>query len=132
MVNKIALVESENIKKSALKFNIGDTVKVYVKIIEEDKTRIQSFEGIVMRKHGSGLGSTFTVRKVSYGEGLERIFPFNSPFVERVVVVKPGKVKRAKLYYLRKKIGKAGKVQEGVRAETPTGQGEAGAAQAQA
>ncbi|MFH1407260.1 MAG: 50S ribosomal protein L19 [Candidatus Omnitrophota bacterium] len=116
-MSKVTLIEEAQLKKSIPKFNVGDTVKVYVKIVEEDKTRIQAFEGIVIRKRGKGMGASFTVRKISYGEGLERIFPLHSPFVERVVVVKPGKVKRAKLYYLRKRVGKAVKVEEAMRGE---------------
>lgn len=105
-MEKISRIESEHLKKDVPKFNVGDTVKVYVKIAEEEKTRLQSFEGVVIRKRGKGLSETFTVRRISYGEGIERIFPLHSPFLEKVEVVKPGKARRAKLYYLRGKIGK--------------------------
>lgn len=94
------------------KFDIGDTVLVYVKIKEEDKTRIQSFEGIVTKKKGSGLRATFTVRRVSYGEGLERTFLISSPLIDKIEVKKKGAVRRAKLYYLKKKKGKKAKVAE--------------------
>ncbi len=105
-MEKISHIESEHLKKDVPKFNVGDTVKVYVKIAEEEKTRLQSFEGVVIRKRGKGLSETFTVRRISYGEGIERIFPLHSPFLEKVEVVKPGKTRRAKLYYLRGKVGK--------------------------
>ncbi len=93
-------------------FNIGDTVRVYVKVKERNKERIQVFEGVVIRKRGSGTGKTFTVRKESYGVGIERIFPFACPSIEKVEVVKRGKVRRAKLYYLRERKGKAAKIRE--------------------
>lgn len=114
---KIKLVEEPHVKKNITKFNIGDTVKVFVKIIEEDKTRLQAFEGVVMRRQGSSIRETFTVRKVSFGVGVERVFPVHSPFLEKITVVKPGRVKRAKLYYLRKKVGKGGKIEEIERVE---------------
>ncbi|MBI5124165.1 MAG: 50S ribosomal protein L19 [Candidatus Omnitrophica bacterium] len=106
------LVEASQLKKDIPRFNVGDTVDVLVKIVEEGKTRAQAFEGIVIAKKGSGLRETFTVRKISYGEGVERVFPLHSPSIERIVVVKKGDVKRAKLYYLKKKIGKETKVEE--------------------
>jgi len=106
-MTKCSLIEKEFMKKEAPKFNVGDTVKVFVKITEEDnKTRLQAFEGIVIRKRGSGISASFTVRRISYGEGVERTFPLHSPSVDKVEVIKPGKVKRAKLYYMRKKVGK--------------------------
>ena len=111
------LVEAAHLKKDLSKFNVGDTVDVLVKIIEEGKTRAQAFEGIVIAKKGSGLGETFTVRKISYGEGVERVFPLHSPSIEKIVVVKQGDVKRAKLYYLKKKIGKETKVEEKIEHE---------------
>ena len=112
MANKIDLVEKAFLKQDLKKFDVGDTVKVYVKIKEEDKTRLQAFEGIVMRERGSGLRKTFTVRRVSYGEGVERTFHLNSPSIDKVELVKKGKVKRAKIYYLRNKAGKMTKVDE--------------------
>ena len=106
------LVEATYLKKDMPQFNVGDTIDVLVKIIEEGKARAQTFEGIVIAKKGSGLGETFTVRKISYGEGVERVFPLHTPSIERILVVKKGDVKRAKLYYLKKKIGKETKVEE--------------------
>ncbi|MFH1380789.1 MAG: 50S ribosomal protein L19 [Candidatus Omnitrophota bacterium] len=94
------------------KFNIGDTVLVHVKIKEEEKTRIQVFEGVVIKKKSAGAGQTFTVRRVSYGEGLERTFPMLSPSIAKVEVKKKGAVRRAKLFYLKKKKGKESKVAE--------------------
>ena len=106
------LVEALHLKKDIPQFNVGDTVDVLVKIIEEGKARAQTFEGIVIAKKGSGLAETFTVRKISYGEGVERVFPLHTPSIERIVVVKRGDVKRAKLYYLKTKVGKGTKVEE--------------------
>jgi large subunit ribosomal protein L19 len=93
-------------------FRIGDTIRVHVKVKERNKERIQVFEGVVIRKRGSGASRTFTVRKESYGVGIERIFPFACPSIEKVEVVKRGKVRRAKLYYLRERKGKAAKIKE--------------------
>jgi large subunit ribosomal protein L19 len=106
------LVEAAHLKKDIPQFNVGDTVDVLVKIIEEGKTRAQTFEGVVIAKKGSGLGETFTVRKISYGEGVERVFPLHTPSIEKIVIVKRGDVKRAKLYYLKTKVGKGTKVEE--------------------
>lgn len=111
----IKLVEATHLKKDIPQFNVGDTIDVLVKIIEEGKTRAQAFEGIVIAKKGSGLSETFTVRKISYGEGVERVFPMHSPSIERIIVVKQGDVKRAKLYYLKKKVGKETKVEEKIQ-----------------
>lgn len=93
-------------------FNVGDTVVVSVRIQEEGKSRLQDFEGIVIAKKGSGVTASFTVRRISYGEGVERVFPLSSPLVDKIRVVKRGRANRAKLYYLRKKVGKKGKVDE--------------------
>lgn len=114
-MDKIKLIEQEYLKKDLPKFKVGDTVKVFVKIAEgEDKVRLHPFEGVVIAQKGSGINESFTVRKVSYGEGIERVFTLNSPAIERIQVVRSGKVKRAKLYYLREKIGKhATKIEEG-------------------
>ncbi len=112
MTNKIELIEKEYLKEKTPAFNIGDVVRVYVKIFEDEKVRLQPFEGIVIRKRGSGIRSTFTVRRISYGEGVERIFLLHSPNIDRVELVKEGKTRRAKLYYLRKKIGRGTKVEE--------------------
>ena len=106
------LVESKFLKKDVPQFNIGDTVDVQLKIVEEGKSRIQTFEGIVIARAGSGLTESFTVRKVSYGEGVEMVFPIHSPSIDKVKVVKKGDVKRAKLYYLKRKVGKETKVEE--------------------
>ena len=111
-MKQIELIESAHLKKEVPKFNVGDTVCVYVKIKEEDKVRIQAFEGTLIRKRGRGTKATFTVRKVSYGEGLERTFLLHSPLLDRIEVVRTGKVRRAKLYYLRKKVGKKSKIEE--------------------
>ncbi|MBM3254343.1 MAG: 50S ribosomal protein L19 [Candidatus Omnitrophica bacterium] len=112
MTNKIELIEKEYLKEKPAQFNVGDTVRVYVKIFEEEKVRLQPFEGIVIRKRGSGIRSTFTVRRISYGEGVERIFPLHSPNIDKIEVIKEGKTRRAKLYFLRKKIGKDTKIEE--------------------
>ena len=108
-------------KKDIPPFSVGDTVDVLVKIIEEGKSRAQTFEGIVIARKGSGIGETFTMRKISYGEGVERVFPLHSPSIEKIVLVKKGDVKRAKLYYLKKKIGKETKVEEKVEHEGSLG-----------
>ena len=111
-MNIIEQIEKENLKSSVPSFNVGDTVKVSFKVIEGTKERIQAFEGIVIAKRNSGIRETFTVRRVSYGIGVERTFPLHSPKVADIKVVRKGKVRRAKLYYLRDLTGKAAKVQE--------------------
>ena len=98
------------VKENKPEFNVGDTVRVAVRIKEGEKERIQNFEGTVIAKKHGGVAETFTVRRTSYGVGVERVFPINSPFVEKVEVVRAGKVRRAKLYYLRSRTGKAAKV----------------------
>jgi large subunit ribosomal protein L19 len=115
------LVEAQHIKKDIPKFNIGDTVDVHVKIVEEGKARIQSFEGIVIARAGSGLRETFTVRKISYGEGVERVFPLHTPSIDNISVVKKGDVKRAKLYYLKRKVGKETRVEERIELQETKG-----------
>ncbi len=100
------------LKENAPKVTVGDTVRVSVKIREGEKERIQAFEGTVIAKNGSGIAETFTVRRVSYGVGVERVFPVHSPNVADVVTVRRGKVRRSKLYYLRDRVGKAAKVKE--------------------
>lgn len=100
------LIESEYLKKDIPAFNVGDTVRVMLKILEADKVRLHPFEGIVIAKRGNGIKENFTIRRVSYGEGIERVFPLHSPTIERIEVVRSGKVRRAKLYYLRGKVGK--------------------------
>jgi len=113
-MDKIKLIEEAYIKKDVPQFNVGDTVKVMVRIPEApDKVRLHPFEGVVIARHGSGVRTSFTVRKVSYGEGIERVFPLYSPGIESIQVVRSGKVRRAKLYYLRGKVGKrATKIEE--------------------
>ena len=106
----IKTIEESQKRVGAQGFNVGDTVKVYFKIIEGKTERIQVYEGIVICKKNEGARQTFTVRKISYGVGVERVFPYNSPRIVKVDVVRPGKVRRAKLYYLRDKIGKDAKV----------------------
>jgi len=112
MDKRIQMIEALHLKKDIPKFNVGDTVEVQVKIVEEGKTRLQAFEGIVIARKGSGLRETFTVRKVSYGEGVERVFPLHSPSIERITVTKKGDVRRAKLYYLERKVGKETRIEE--------------------
>ena len=108
-------VESVQLKENAENFSVGDTVKVHFKIVEGATERIQVFEGLVIAKNNSGVRRTFTVRKISYGVGVERIFPLHSPRVERVEVVRLGRVRRAKLYYIRDRVGKKAKVKELIR-----------------
>ena len=99
-------IESEQYRKDNAKFGVGDSVKVHTKVVEGDKERIQIFSGVVIGKRGRGLNETFTVRRISYGEGVERIFPLHSPRVDKVEVERQGSVRRAKLTYLRKRLGK--------------------------
>ncbi len=111
-MNLIHSLEQEQIKKDIIKFNSGDTVRVHVKVIEGVRERIQVFEGVVIRRRGGGLGETFTVRRVSYGIGVERTFPLHTPKIERIEVIRRGRVRRAKLYYLRGLRGKAARIQD--------------------
>jgi len=115
----IGVVEASQLKKNRGDFATGDTVKVQVKIVEGEKERIQAFEGVVIRKRGEGARASFTVRRISYGVGVERTFPLHSPMIERVQVVRRGDVRRAKLYYLRALSGKAARLKE-KRAVVPT------------
>lgn len=108
----IKAIEEENKKTTVEDFSIGDTVKVSVKIKEGDKERIQIFQGTVIKRQNSGLNETFTVRKISSGVGVERTFPVHSPKVAKIEVTRKGKVRRAKLYYLRDRVGKAAKTKE--------------------
>jgi len=108
-MNKAALfdkIESEQFRKEPLKFHVGDSVRVHTKVVEGDKERIQVFAGVVIGIRARGLNQTFTVRRISYGEGVERIFPTHSPRIEKVEVEREGKVRRSKLTYLRQRIGK--------------------------
>jgi len=100
-------IESEQYRKQPADFSVGDTVRVHTKVVEGDKERIQVFSGVVIGKRGRGLNETFTVRRISYGEGVERVFPVHSPRVDRIDVERRGAVRRAKLTYLRKRIGKS-------------------------
>lgn len=111
-MNKLDTFASEQLKETVPAFHIGDTVRVHNKIKEGTRERIQMFEGTVIARHGGGISETFTVRRVSYGVGVEKIFPLHSPHVVAVDVTRVGKVRRAKLYYLRGKVGKASKVKE--------------------
>jgi large subunit ribosomal protein L19 len=99
-------IEMEQYRKDDAKFEVGDSVRVHTKVVEGDKERIQIFAGVVMGKRGHGLNETFTVRRISYGEGVERIFPLHSPRVDKIEVEREGNVRRAKLNYLRKRLGK--------------------------
>jgi large subunit ribosomal protein L19 len=111
-MNILDVIEQEQIRKDIPEFSIGDTVKVNVKVIEGSRERIQTFEGVVIAKKNGGLRETFTVRKIAYGVGVERTFPIHSPKIESIQVVRKGKVRRAKLYYLRGRRGKAARIQE--------------------
>jgi large subunit ribosomal protein L19 len=115
----IAVVEASALKRDRGAFAPGDSVRVHVKVIEGEKERVQIFEGTIIRKRGEGARATFTVRRVSYGVGVERTFPLHSPRVERVQVVKSAHVRRSKLYYLRARTGKAARLRE-KRQERPT------------
>ncbi|HBT20012.1 MAG TPA: 50S ribosomal protein L19 [Peptococcaceae bacterium] len=106
----IKIVEQEYMKKEIPDFRVGDTVRVDFKVIEGNRERIQPFEGIVIKRQGSGVRETFTVRRISYGVAVERTFPLHSPCVADIKVIRRGKVRRAKLYYLRQRTGKAAKV----------------------
>lgn len=105
-------ITKSQLKNDVPAFRPGDTVKVHVKVREGQRERIQVFEGIVIKRHGGGVSETFTVRKISYGVGVERTFPLNSPNIDKIEVVRHGKVRRAKLYYLRKLTGKAARIKE--------------------
>ena len=115
---RIREIERSQLKTDRPEFKVGDTVRVFVRIQEDDKSRIQPYEGVAISRKGGSSRETFTVRRVSYGEGVERTFYLHSPMIEKVLVVKRGNVRRAKLYYLRKKVGKAGRIEERFE-ETP-------------
>ena len=112
MHKKIQAIEQAQLKSDRPDFRPGDTVRVFVRITEDEKTRIQPYEGVVIARKSGGSRETFTVRRISYGEGVERCFLLHSPFIEKILVVKRGNVRRAKLYYLRKKIGKGTRIEE--------------------
>ena len=108
----IKVIESEQLRNDIPDFNVGDTVKVHVKVKEGNRERIQVYEGIVLKRQGGGLSETFTVRRISYGVGVERTFPLHSPKLDRIEVVRKGKVRRAKINYLRGRVGKRAKIKE--------------------
>lgn len=111
-MNLVREITQEQLRKDLPKFRAGDTLKVYVKVIEGTRERIQLFEGVVIKRRGGGISETFTVRKISYGVGVERAFPLHSPKLDKIEVARRGKVRRAKLYYLRGLRGKAARIQE--------------------
>ncbi len=113
-MDALKMISESSMRKEIPEINIGDTVKVHVKIVEGDKSRIQVFEGTVIAKKHGGISETFTVRRVAHGCGIERVFPVHSPSVDKVEIVRRGKVRRAKLYYLRDRVGKAAKVKENI------------------
>ncbi len=114
-MDALKMISESSMKQEAPVISVGDTVKVHVRIKEGDKSRIQLFEGTVIAKKHGGISETFTVRRLSHGCGVERVFPLHSPVVEKVDVIRNGKVRRAKLYYLRDRVGKAAKVKEQIR-----------------
>ena len=114
-MDAMKIITEGMIKEDRPEFNVGDTVRVSVRIKEGERERIQAFEGTVIAKKHGGVAETFTVRRTAYGVGIERVFPVNSPFVEKVEVVRQGRVRRAKLFYLRERTGKAAKVKEQLR-----------------
>ena len=111
----IRQIESEQIRTDIPQFNVGDNVKVYVKVKEGNRERVQMFEGTVIKRQNGGLRETFTVRRLAYGVGVERTFPLNAPIIDKIEVSRRGKVRRAKLFYLRDRVGKAAKVKELIR-----------------
>ena len=111
-MNKLEVFASEQLKETVPSFNIGDTVRVHNRIKEGTRERIQMYEGTVIARHGGGISETFTVHRVAYGCGVEKTFPLHSPNVAKVEVIRKGKVRRAKLYYIRERVGKASKVKE--------------------
>lgn len=114
-MDALKTISNASLKQDVPAFNIGDTVKVHVRIKEGDKYRIQIFEGTVIAKKHGGINETFTVRRLSYGCGIERVFPVHSPIIEKVELVRSGKVRRSKLYYIRGRVGKAAKVKEQIK-----------------
>ena len=111
-MNILQAIAQEQLRQDLPNFRPGDTLKVYVKVIEGTRERVQLFEGVVIKRRGGGISETFTVRKISYGVGVERTFPINSPKIDRIEVTRRGKVRRAKLYYLRELRGKAARIKE--------------------
>ena len=119
-MDKIKAIENEQLRANKLELNVGDTVKVHVKIKEGNRERIQVFEGTIIKRQRGGSNETFTVRRIAYGTGVERTFFVNSPKVEKVEIVRHGKVRRAKLYYIRDRVGKATKVKEDIATKNAT------------
>jgi len=119
-MDAIRLVEAGQLKKDRNGFDAGDTIRVHVKVVEGEKERTQVFEGVVIRRRGEGAKASFTVRRISYGVGVERTFPLHSPRIERVDIVRRGRVRRSKLYYLRQLAGKAARVREKRVVQVPT------------
>ena len=130
-MNKIDLVESSRLRDDVPEFRPGDTVKVHVRVVEGSRERIQMFQGVVIRRQGGGLRETFTVRKMSFGVGVERTFPVHSPSIGKLEVVTKGRVRRAKLYYLRERRGKRARIRE-LREPSPAGAAGNGASKADA
>lgn len=112
MVDIIKAIEAEQIRKDLPEFNVGDTVRVHLKVKEGTRERVQVFEGTVLKRQNGGIRETFTVRRIAYGVGVEKTLPVNSPVIEKIELVRKGKVRRAKLFYLRNRVGKAAKVKE--------------------
>jgi len=119
-MDAIRIVEAAELKKDRGGFGPGDTVRVQVKVIEGEKERLQAFEGVVIRKRGAGAGASFTVRRISYGVGVERTFPLHSPRIDKIQVMRRATVRRAKLYYLRELAGKAARLKEKRMVQVPT------------
>ena len=113
-MNIIATLEKEGLKQNVADFNIGDTVKVFVKVVEGDKERLQAYEGVVIARKNGSIRETFTVRRISFGVGVERTFPVHSPRIDHIDIIRKGKVRRAKLYYVRKLSGKKAKIKASV------------------
>ena len=118
-MNVIEKIQQEQVRTDLVPFKVGDTIKVHTRIKEGDRERVQAYEGVCIARQGAGLNESFTVRKISYGEGVERVFPVYSPLVDSVTVVRKGKVRRAKLYYLRGRTGKSARITERVDAAGP-------------
>tara|TARA_B100000609_G_C16964298_1_gene305580 strand:- start:137 stop:490 length:354 start_codon:yes stop_codon:yes gene_type:complete len=114
-MNTVEKITQEQIKSEIPEFNVGDVIRIHVRIVEGDKERIQAFSGTVIGRKGTGINETFTVRRVHFGEGVERIFPLNSPKIAKIEVETRGDVRRSKLYYLRDRVGKAARVKEKMR-----------------
>ena len=118
----IKTIEQKSSRSDLPEFNVGDTVKMKIKVQEADKVRLHPFEGTIIRKTGKGVKGTFTVRKISFGEGVERVFPLHSPVIESLKVVSKGKTNRAKLYYLRERQGKSAKIERQLVSDAPAAQ----------